>query len=97
MATTAQLTERDLDHAIKAIAAGLGKSPAEVEEMPATMEELINAIAVLAEVSGLAAKVSSHGVEAGGPRRRPRPRRPTHRPRRDHDDWLDLVVSSPTR
>ena len=49
---------------MEAIAAGLGKSPADVEEMPATMEELINAIAVLAEVSGLAAK----GEQLGEPK-----------------------------
>lgn len=66
MATTAQLTERDLDHAIKAIAAGLGKSPAEVEQMPATMDELINAIAVLADVSGLAAKGEQPGEARPG-------------------------------
>lgn len=64
MAGTAQLSERDLDHAIKAIAAGLGKAPAEVEQMPATMDELINAIAVLADVSGLAAK----GDQLGEPK-----------------------------
>lgn len=63
MATTAQLTERDLDNAIKAIAAGLDKSPAEVEQMPASMDELINAIAVLADVSGLSAK-GDHPGEA---------------------------------
>ena len=66
MASIGQLAEGDLDHAIKAIAAGLGKSVAEVEQMPATMNELIAAVELLAEVSGLMAKGDQPGESLPG-------------------------------
>lgn len=66
LGSTAQFSESDMDHAIKAVAAGLGKPIQDVEEMPATVPELIAAVEVLAEVSGLAAKGDQPGEPLPG-------------------------------
>lgn len=66
LGTTSQLTEPDMDHAIRAVAAGLGKTVTEVEDMPATVPELIAAVEVLAEVSGLTAKGDAPGESMPG-------------------------------
>lgn len=66
MASTSHIAEQDLQNAVVAIAAGLGKSPVEVEDMPCTLNELIAAIEVLAEVSGLMAKGDQPGESLPG-------------------------------
>ena len=66
LSTTAQLCEADMGYAIQAIAAGLGKDLAEVERMPGTVSELIAAVEVLAEVSGLTAKGDAPGESMPG-------------------------------
>lgn len=55
------LTEADLTLAIQAISAGLGMKVEEVEDIPATLEDLINAVGALAEVSGLTPKGKTAG------------------------------------
>lgn len=55
------LTEADLTVAIQAISAGLGIKVEEVEEIPATLEDLINAVGTLAQVSGLSPKDPAAG------------------------------------
>lgn len=66
MANAALLSEQDVNYAITAIAAGLGKTVDEVEAMPATMDDLIIAIDVLAQVSGLTAKGDQPGEPKPG-------------------------------
>jgi hypothetical protein len=66
MAQTSALSEEDLGHAVTALAAGLGKTEAEVEQIPATLPELLDAIPVLAEVAGLAAKGEQPGEPQPG-------------------------------
>lgn len=61
LSTTAQLCEADMGYAIQAIAAGLGKDVSEVEQMPGTVSELIAAVELLAEVSGLVAREHEPG------------------------------------
>lgn len=56
LGTEREMSEADMDHAVKAISAGLGISVEEVEAMPATLEQLIDAVGVLAQVSGLTPK-----------------------------------------
>ena len=66
MANIALLSEQDMEHAIRAISAGLGKTVQEVEAMPVAMDELISAIDVLADVSGLMPKGSQVGESKPG-------------------------------
>jgi len=59
---TRHLSEAEMNHALTAVSAGLGLSVAEVEQIPATLNELIEAVGTLAQVSGLTAK---GGVDLG--------------------------------
>lgn len=59
-----QMTEADLAHAIKAIAAGLNLSISDAEEIPASLDELIEVVDILAQVSGLKAKGAADLGEA---------------------------------
>jgi hypothetical protein len=60
------LSEADMANGIDALAAGLDKPVAEVEAMPATFVEIVEAVNVLAIVAGLVAKAGDPGETAPG-------------------------------
>lgn len=64
--TEVELTEADYDHAVVAIGEALGLSRPDVESIPATLPEVLDAIGVIAEVAGLAAKGAALGEARPG-------------------------------
>lgn len=61
-----ELTEADYDHAVVAIGEALGLSRPDVESIPATLPEVLDAIGVIAVVAGLAAKGAAPGEALPG-------------------------------
>lgn len=60
-----RLDEVVFDDIVLVLSAGTGLSVAEVEELPATMEQLSAALEVVAKVAGLETKVTAMGASSG--------------------------------